>query len=45
VAIDYRQTTARVRLALGNDWNVRVPDELLDRLRERFGAQHVQLEY
>ncbi|MCP5151231.1 MAG: DNA polymerase III subunit alpha [Chromatiales bacterium] len=45
ICIDYRRRDAAVRLPLGDDWRVRPTEELLGRLRELAGADHVQVEY
>jgi len=45
VVIEYQSRTAKARLRLGNEWLVKPSDELLTRLRERFGNGAVVLNY
>ena len=45
VCIDYRRRDARARLALGDAWAVRPADDLIARLRDVAGAEHVRIEY
>jgi DNA polymerase-3 subunit alpha len=45
LVIDYRRRDARVRLRLDDQWRVQPSDELLTRLKERYGAERVQLSY
>lgn len=45
VCIDYRRQDARARFALGDAWAVRPADDLLSRLRNLAGAEHVRIEY
>ena len=45
VCIDYRRRDARARFALGDAWAVRPADDLLARLRNVAGAEHVRIEY
>ena len=45
VCIDYRRRDARARFALGDVWAVRPADDLLARLRNVAGAEHVRIEY
>lgn len=43
--VDYHGETARGRLRFGEKWRVSPSDELLGRLRERFGTERVVLEF
>ena len=45
VCIDYRRRDARARLTLGDAWAVRPADDLIARLRNVAGAEHVRIEY
>ncbi|MDX9873819.1 MAG: DNA polymerase III subunit alpha [Spongiibacteraceae bacterium] len=45
VVIHYRQPTAQARIQLPEGWRIRPSDELLQRLRDRFGADRVRLAY
>jgi DNA polymerase III subunit alpha len=45
IVIDYRRSDARAQLRLGGDWNVRPEDDLLQRLRDAYGATRVRLVY
>ncbi len=45
LVIDYQRSDARAQLRLGNDWLVRPEDELLQRLRDQYGADKVKLLY
>ena len=45
VCIDYCRRDARARLALGDAWAVRPADDLIARLRDVAGAEHVRIEY
>ena len=45
VCIDYRRRDARARFALGDAWAVRPADDLIARLRDVAGAEHVRIEY
>ena len=45
VCIDYRRRDARARFALGDAWTVRPADDLIARLRDVAGAEHVRIEY
>jgi DNA polymerase-3 subunit alpha len=45
VCIDYTGGEARARVALGEEWAVHPTDELLHRLRDLAGKDHVQVEY
>ena len=45
VCIDYRRRDARARFALGDAWAVRPADDLIARLRNVAGAEHVRIEY
>lgn len=45
IIIDYRRSNARAQLRLGAGWNVRPEDELLQRLRDSYGAGKVKLVY
>ncbi|MES2825806.1 MAG: DNA polymerase III subunit alpha [Pseudomonadota bacterium] len=43
--IDYRRSDAKAQLRLGQAWNVRPEDELLQSLRDKYGASKVRLVY
>jgi DNA polymerase-3 subunit alpha len=43
--IDYRRSNAKAQLRLGQTWNIRPEDELLQRLRDAYGADRVKLVY
>lgn len=45
VVIDYLRSDARARLRLGDQWRVRPDDELLQRLRDNYGTNSVNLVY
>ena len=45
VHIDYRRPDARATLPLGDAWNVRPSNDLIERLRAIAGAARVQVEY
>jgi len=45
VQINYRNLIGSVSLRLGESWQVTLPDELLESLRARCGAQNVQVAY
>jgi DNA polymerase-3 subunit alpha len=45
VCIDYLGGDAAARVALGDEWTVHPTDELLHRLQELAGEQHVMVEY
>ena len=45
VCIDYTGGEAQARVALGDEWSVQPTDELLHRLRDLAGKDHVQVEY
>jgi DNA polymerase-3 subunit alpha len=45
VCIDYLGGGAAARVALGDEWTVHPTDELLHRLQELAGEQHVMVEY
>ena len=45
IVIDYRRSNAKAQLRLGQVWNVRPEDELLQRLRDAYGAKQVRLVY
>ena len=45
ICIDYRRRDARARLALGEAWAVRPADDLIARLRDVAGPEHVWIEY
>ncbi|MGB5339416.1 MAG: DNA polymerase III subunit alpha [Gammaproteobacteria bacterium] len=45
VCIDYLGGDAQARVALGDEWAVHPTDELLHRLRELAGNEHVAVEY
>lgn len=45
IVIDYQRSDAKASVRLGNDWRVRPEDELLERLRDHYGAGKVKLVY
>jgi DNA polymerase-3 subunit alpha len=45
IVIDYLRSDARARLRLGDQWRVRPEDELLQRLRDNYGTNSVNLVY
>lgn len=45
LVIDYLRSDAKAQIQLGNEWLLRPEDELLQNLRERYGAQSVILCY
>jgi DNA polymerase-3 subunit alpha len=45
VCIDYRGAGAQAEIVFGRDWQVKPAEELLRRLRELVGEEHVQLVY
>jgi DNA polymerase-3 subunit alpha len=45
VVVEYQSKTAKARLRLGSEWLVQPSDELLTRLRDRFGNGAVVLSY
>ncbi|WP_049721542.1 DNA polymerase III subunit alpha [Gilvimarinus polysaccharolyticus] len=45
IVINYERSDARCQLRLGEQWCVRPEDDLLQRLREDFGAGNVRLDY
>ncbi|RZA07798.1 MAG: DNA polymerase III subunit alpha, partial [Moraxellaceae bacterium] len=45
IVIDYRRSNAKAQLRLGSGWNIRPEDELLQRLRDTYGANKVKLIY
>ena len=45
ICIDCRRRDARARLPLGSAWTVRPADDLIARLRDVAGAEHVRIEY
>jgi DNA polymerase-3 subunit alpha len=45
LVIDYWRSDARAQLRLGNEWQVRPEDELLQRLRDQYGVDKVKLLY
>lgn len=45
VVINYYRTDAKCQIHLGNDWQVRLDDALLQHLRQNFGAESVKLHY
>jgi len=45
VVINYRRNNLQGSVKLGDDWAVRLDEELLQMLRSEFGQQAVQLEY
>ena len=45
VFIDYRRRDARAGFALGDAWAVRPANDLIARLRDVAGAEHVRIEY
>lgn len=45
IVIDYQRSDAKALLRLGDTWRVRPEDELLERLRDQYGAGKVKLIY
>jgi DNA polymerase III subunit alpha len=45
LVIEYRRSDARAQLRLAPQWNIRPEDELLQRLRDSYGSNHVRLVY
>ncbi|MDO3385778.1 DNA polymerase III subunit alpha [Gilvimarinus sp. SDUM040013] len=45
IIIDYHRSDAKCQIVLGGEWSVRPEDELLQRLRDDFGAGSVKLQY
>ena len=45
IVIDYHRSNAKAQLKLGQAWNIRPEDELLQRLRDAYGAGKVKLVY
>jgi DNA polymerase-3 subunit alpha len=45
LVIDYRRSNARAQLRLGANWQIRPEDDLLQRLRDNYGADCVRLVY
>ena len=45
VHIAYSRTDAEADIALGENWRVLPDDDLLQNLRDHFGAEQVQLDY
>ncbi len=45
VSINYASELATAEILLGDEWKVTPEDELIQTLRERFGATHVNLRY
>ncbi len=45
VVVNYTRSDARARLQLGSSWQVRVEDDLLQALRDQYGAERVRLLY
>lgn len=45
IVIDYRRSNAKAQLRLGQSWNIRPEDELLQRLRDNYGSAKVKLVY
>jgi len=45
VAVDYYNGKAQARLWLGDEWRVRLEDELLDKLRSSLGDDNVKIQY
>lgn len=45
ITIDYQRNDAKARVKLGQDWLVKPSDELIQRLRDRFGNDAVALNY
>lgn len=45
VFVDYQRDDATARLSLGNDWRVKLTDELLDNLHNVVGPDQVQIVY
>ena len=45
VSIMYSRENAKARVLLGDNWRVRPHDDLIDKLREHYGAGRVEIEY
>lgn len=45
VTVEYHNGKARVRMCLGDEWRVRIDDELLDSLRSVLGGDNVRICY
>ncbi|MFT5692753.1 MAG: DNA polymerase-3 subunit alpha, partial [Oceanicoccus sp.] len=45
VKVTYQREDAKGVLTLGDDWQVLPSDDLIERLKDRFGAANVQLRY
>lgn len=45
VVIDYQRSNAKAQIRLGQAWNVRPEDELLQHLRDHYGVKSVKLVY
>ena len=45
VVLDYQGEIARAEIELDPDWQMSPTDELLEELREIFGAEEVELDY
>jgi DNA polymerase-3 subunit alpha len=45
IAINYRRSGVTGKLRLGNEWRVQPSDELIQRLKDRFGNEAVSLNY
>ncbi len=45
IIIDYRRSDVKAQLRLGQVWNVRPEDELLQRLRDNYGVNKIRLIY
>lgn len=45
IVVDYQRSDARAQLRLGDEWQVRPEDELLQRLRDQYGTDKVKLVY
>jgi DNA polymerase-3 subunit alpha len=45
VAVEYARADARAEVILGEEWRVKPDDELIQNLRDRYGADQVHLDY
>jgi len=45
IRIDYYRSDAKGQVYLGQDWQVKPTDELIQRLREAYGREQVRLVY
>ena len=45
VAVEYCRSEARAEVVLGDEWRVRLSDDLIQNLRDRYGSEQVHLHY